>query len=118
MAREDRNNFDPETQHRVKRARYNVVERFCNVCKEWFKLEEVGEYCTKTPECREALGISENEYKVYVNNGNCYKGWYEHIDSKPIWIESKAQLYHECLKRGKSARCLESGGVMKRPKGA
>ena len=26
--------------------------------------------------------------------------WFEHIDTKPIWIESKRQLKEECEKRG------------------
>lgn len=32
--------------------------------------------------------------------------WFEHIDSYPIWIESKKQLRKECGKRGLTAVCL------------
>lgn len=32
--------------------------------------------------------------------------WFEHLDTKPILIESKRQLKEECEKRGLIARCL------------
>jgi hypothetical protein len=32
--------------------------------------------------------------------------WHEHLDSKPIYIESKKQYQEECKRRGLTARCL------------
>jgi putative FmdB family regulatory protein len=32
---------------------------------------------------------------------HCWKpGWWEDLDTHPIWIESKQQLFEECEKRG------------------
>lgn len=49
-------------------------------------------YCEvcHTPACR-----------VYSVNLSIFKpGWWEDIDVRPIWIESKKQLIEECEKRG------------------
>jgi putative FmdB family regulatory protein len=32
--------------------------------------------------------------------------WMEHLDTKPVWIESKKQLREECRKRKVDAPCL------------
>ena len=53
-----------------------------------------GDHC---PKC------AEKEYSAdtpYVKTDAWVKGYWEHIDSKPIYIESKAHLFHECEKRG------------------
>ncbi len=44
--------------------------------------------------------------KLYINTSEWVKGWYEHIDSYPIYIESKRQLKEECDKRGMVAKSL------------
>lgn len=41
-----------------------------------------------------------------INTESWVPGWYEHIDSKPIYIESKKHLIHECEKRGSFARAF------------
>jgi len=39
--------------------------------------------------------------------------WYEHITTKPLYIESPAQLRRECEKHGAYAKQLESSGIWK-----
>ena len=53
-----------------------------------------GDHC---PKCAEE-GHSTDA--PYVKTDEWVKGYWEHIDSKPIYIESKAHLFHECEKRG------------------
>lgn len=36
-----------------------------------------------------------------------HEGWYEHIDTKPIYVSSKKQLKAECEKRGLIATYYE-----------
>ena len=33
--------------------------------------------------------------------------FFEHLDTKPVWVESKRQLKEECKKRGVWAKCLD-----------
>ncbi len=35
------------------------------------------------------------------------EGWWEHLDTKPIYIKNKRQLREECRKRGLSSQYLE-----------
>ena len=41
-----------------------------------------------------------------IGTKNWIKGVYEHIDSKPMYIDSEAQLKHECEKRGLIAKAF------------
>ena len=108
--------FNPDTQKRFRsKVGYIGRQRLCTVCRHWFPLEKQS-VCVRTKACRAEVEKQYNGPNVIT--GECYKGWYEHITSKPIWVESKADLYRQCVKYGKSARCLESGGEMKRPRGA
>lgn len=43
---------------------------------------------------------------IHIITGECYKGWYEHIDTNPIYIESKAHLRRECEKRDVIAKAI------------
>lgn len=43
-----------------------------------------------------------------ASTGHIFKEeWYEHIADRPIFIESKKQLRHECEKRGMIAKALD-----------
>lgn len=108
--------FNPDTQKNFKRTNYIVKQRYCGTCSKWFDPNK-RPVCIRTAKCRAKLDLPIG---AGPNIGrNVYQGWYEHIDPKgPIWVESKQQLYRECVSRGKEARCLMSGGVMKRPRGA
>lgn len=113
---ENPSKFNPDTQKNRKRKLGTAGrQRLCNTCHKWFALEKQP-VCVRTKACRKELGITSAGPRI--NTGECYKGWFEHITTKPIWVESKADLYRQCVKYGKSARCLESGGEMKRPRGA
>ena len=46
------------------------------------------------------------ENTLMINTGEWAKGWYEHIDTNPVYIDSKAHLKRECEKRGLVARAL------------
>ena len=100
--------FDPSTQQRQKRKRHGIVKEWA--CGE--HLREVGWLKGGQP-CPRCEPVQPKRAR-----GDVYRGWYEHIDSTPIWVDSKAQLYRECVKRGKMAQVLMSGGEMKRPRGA
>lgn len=119
---EDPNKFDPTTHMKKHYKNYsNVVERrqSCNTCQRIYTSYKKGKYyqCKRTKKCRDRL----EEHKISTINvisGDIYRGWYENLDTTPVWIESKAHLYRECIKRGVQARALMSGGEMKRPRGA
>ena len=94
-----------------------ATQRYCNNCRGWFKLAETS-HCLN-PECVAKLEAERPAHSVNISNPDAtIAGWYEHIDTKPIYIESRKQLYNECAKRGLVAKTLMSGGVMKRPRGA
>ena len=59
-----------------------------------------GQYC---PVC-----IKEQHYPDVpnINTGEWVKGYYEHIDTDPIYIESKQHLIQECKKRGLYAKAF------------
>lgn len=50
-----------------------------------------GSHC---PDCADT-----NFGTLSINTGEWVKGWYEHIDTDPIYIESKDHLLSECAKR-------------------
>lgn len=114
MPRENPLRFNPETQKNFRTSR-----RYFGRAKEWMCGDhreagwiKGGEYCPRcVAECRPQDGVQ-------IVTGECYRGWYEHLGPKPVWIESKAHLYRECKARGLEARCLMSGGRMRRPRGA
>jgi len=56
------------------------------------------------PICR-TKGINHSYDKARIH-GDSIKGWFEHIDTKPIYIESKAHLARECDKRGLLAKAI------------
>jgi hypothetical protein len=56
-------------------------------------------------ECPECV-VERSKSTVHINTGECYRGWYEHIDAEPIFIESKKHLVAECEKRGVYAKAL------------
>ena len=60
----------------------------------------LGDHCQK-------CDLEKPKDTVFLNTGTWVTGFYEHIDPKgPIYIESKAQLKMECLKRGLMAKSL------------
>jgi len=109
MAMENPRRFDPETQHRKRQTKGYVTARYCSECRKWTRPQN-SERC----ECQK----KQTKDWMRINTGSCYRGWYEHLDREPVWVDSKADLYRECKKRGLEARALVSGGEMKRPKGA
>ena len=56
------------------------------------------------PVCKEK-GL---KYSTKTPGKDWSRGWYEHIDTEPIYIENKAHLARECDKRGLLAK-----GIMK-----
>ena len=58
-----------------------------------------GDHC---PHCAQ----EQPNQTLHINTGEWVKGWYEHIDKEPIYIESKRHLAYECEKRGLIARAL------------
>lgn len=48
------------------------------------------------PKCQEAAPVTSPA----VHTDEWIPGWWEHIDTKPIYIESKKHLFAECEKRG------------------
>ena len=111
--RENPNQFNPATQlnRRVRRPYWGRR-------KEWMCGEHPGTWLKGDQPCPRCEEANVRPNFPMVNTGECYRGWYEHLDTKPIWIESKQHLYRECAKRGLSSRALMSGGEMKRPRGA
>ena len=55
---------------------------------------------------REGSDENKKDRTFNVNTGNWVEGWYEHIDSKPIYIHNKKHLIHECNKRGLLAKAF------------
>ena len=116
---EHRTRFNPATANGVRTSLVyhgRATQRFCIECKSWFNLAESA-HCMN-PECVEKLQSAHPQGVRLIDPDKAISGWYEHIGSKPIYIESRKQLYNECLRHGVSARALMSGGVMKRPRGA
>lgn len=60
----------------------------------------------KVVEISQASPKAQPRKSVHYKSGDCYKGWYEHIDTEPIYIESKQHLRRECEKRGVLAKAL------------
>jgi len=58
-----------------------------------------GDHC---PKCAENAARDT----VHIKTDEWVKGMWEHIDTKPIYIESKAHLFHECEKRGVMPRAF------------
>lgn len=54
------------------------------------------------PKCAE----QDEKSTVNIKTDEWVKGYWEHIDTKPIYIESKKQLFHECEKRGMMPRAF------------
>ena len=48
--------------------------------------------------CDECLAKPETTHNV--NREGWIEGWWEHIDSHPIYIRDKQHLFEECRKRG------------------
>jgi len=65
------------------------------------------------PKCREEA-INKNKSAAY-NSNNWVRGWWEHLDTNPIYIESKEHLIRECIKRGKIPKAFS--GPKSRGKG-
>ena len=112
--------FDPATQKNRRtnrRCHGEVRERWvhCPTCKKMYNNIKTP-HCVRTKPCRERKETERTT--AMINTGSCYSGWYEHLGDTPVWIESKAHLYRECVQRGLQARTLMSGGEMKRPRGA
>jgi hypothetical protein len=116
--REDARRFNPETANGVRTSNVYHGKATSTCCPEhgWYKTVLGGGTTNWCPKCADRPAPKKG---VQVRNpDSAVTGWYEHIDTKPIYIESRAQLYRECAKRGLQARALMSGGEMKRPKGA
>lgn len=51
------------------------------------------------------------EKKLLIGNFNrgfvLEPQYFEHLDSKPVWIKNKKHLKQECEKRGVTAKCLD-----------
>lgn len=80
----------------------------CSVCKEEFEeLRPVeGRYHAQCPVCK------SEDCKLLVPKGvnsgfELKPQYFEHLDTKPVFIESKAHLREECKKRGVWAKCLD-----------
>jgi hypothetical protein len=58
-----------------------------------------GEFCD---ECSKEAKTST----INIHTHDWVKGWWDHIDREPIYIESKEHLRRECEKRGLMARAL------------
>lgn len=115
--REDPRKFNPnvgQTTGRTGRIYHgHATERLCPT-HSWYKTVKGGgksDWCDKCEAHAAPKGVN-------ISTSNTYAGWYEHITTTPIWCDSKKDLYNACIKHGKTARVLMSGGVMKRPKGA
>lgn len=107
--------FNPASQKRQRRSSHGHVVScltHCKVCRKLY--DTVKGACKRTKKCRQYQ--AEERKTAMINTGECFRGWYEHLGPKPIYIESKTQLYDECKKRGLEARALMSGGVMKDPR--
>lgn len=119
-AKENRHHFNPATANGARSSnRYlgRATQSHCGNCRQWYKTSEHS-HCPQA-ECIKKLEAERPQHSIHISNPDAaVTGWYEHIDSKPIYIESRAQLYRECAKRGQQAKALMSGGVMKRPRGA
>ena len=57
-----------------------------------------GAYC---PSCQETI-----QNTIHINTNEWVKGYYDNIDSQPIYIDSKEQLINECEKRGCYAKAF------------
>jgi hypothetical protein len=57
-----------------------------------------GDHC---PQC-----LEEKKEIAAVHTHDWVKGWWEHIDKEPIYIESKEHLFKECEKRGVMPRAF------------
>lgn len=57
------------------------------------------------PEC----GSSDTPIQISnFNRGHVFRpGFYEHLDTEPVYVGSKKQMKEECKKRGVRALCLE-----------
>ena len=118
-ARETHKAFNPATANGVHYRSFGATSRLCLHCREWYNTPRGGgkvDYCEK-PECMKLEAESHVSSRP-VTADEAVAGWYEHIDSKPIYIPDRKTLYRECMKRGLQAKALMSGGVMKRPRGA
>jgi len=78
-----------------------TYEYACLACGRRFDvIKPVREYARQEvcPACRSA----RTKRLIAVSQGahTWRPGWWEDIDIKPIWIESKRQLIEECKKRG------------------
>ena len=111
--------FNPDTQQKkhYHTGRISLRTEHCTVCHKLYDSFKAGkEYqCKRTKACRSKA--KEVVQQLNVITGECYRGWYEHLGTTPVWIESKAHLYKECVKRGVQARALMSGGRMVAPRG-
>lgn len=76
--------------------RYDVVCEWCGKETEvWVRIDERDNIAC--PAC----GRPARRRAVYRFAAHIWKPqWFEHIDTKPIYIESKKQLREECKKRG------------------
>lgn len=121
---ESRKVFNPATANGVRTSNIYVgksTSRLCLHCREWFKTKLGGgdsDDCQKE-ECRKKESLLNGSGCIRpVDPDKAVSGWYEHISGKPIYIESRKQLYRACIQHGVQAKALMSGGVMKRPRGA
>lgn len=121
---EHRTHYNPATANGVRASHVfhgTATQRLCLFCRKWFKTLHGGgksDYCLRKPCVRKLEAEAKQSGTRPVDPDKAVSGWYEHIGSKPVYIESRKQLYRECVKNGVSARALMSGGVMKRPPGA
>ena len=93
----DRSLLDPRIADNYKPKRTKGVRKRIGITchKHGFIL---GDHC---PECYQAV-----KQTMRVNTYDWVKGYWDGIDSEPIYIESKQQLIEECEKRGQYARAF------------
>lgn len=83
-----------------------LYDYWCDGCKKSFeifkKLDQHGrkEYC---PECK---GEMSQDLSNHTKRDWFREHWNEHLDSKPIFVESKEHYKRLCKERGLTARCL------------
>jgi len=61
---------------------------------------------SECPVCKKEREEEQEKHTLHINTSEWVKGWYEHIDTAPVYIDSKTQLAKECEKRGLYAKAI------------
>lgn len=81
-----------------------IYQYQCPECnREWENLLSVADRGTER--CRDCHALATQVFAAPAVH-TWTPGYFYHLDTKPIYIESKEQLRDECKKRGKIAHCL------------